>query len=407
MDRRTLLKTGAAAGALLAAPSLARAEAKTITFGGSVPMTGKAAETGLNVLRGYETAVKFVNEEMGGVEIGGETYALELQLFDDASDPTRAATLIQRQVDEGIGFFLGSFGSAIVLPTCSITEAAGRIMVQAGGGSDLIFTQGRRRVFGVFPRASRQFVSSVNMFEALEPPVKTVSIIHTNDPFSQFQADGARQSCAAAGIEVLDFIALPAEVSDVSNVLSTIRANTPDVLICTTHDQTSILIARQMISSRTNVPMLYQTLGPQTEAYRKTLGGYADGVVTQTYWDEEAPFSGDWFGSAGDFAAYYRAHFDRELAYHMASGAVCIVSYLQAARNAGSLELDAVRDALAALDFRCFYGPVRFTEDGDGDAALMGPKLMQHQDGELKIVSPPESAAAEPIHPAPPWRERA
>ena len=75
MDRRTLLKTGAALAATtaLGAPLVARAQAKTITFGGSIPMTGKAAETGLNVLRGYEAAVKYVNEEMGGVEIGGET----------------------------------------------------------------------------------------------------------------------------------------------------------------------------------------------------------------------------------------------------------------------------------------------------------------------------------------------
>jgi branched-chain amino acid transport system substrate-binding protein len=406
MDRRTLLTTGAALGITVGLPRIARAQEKTIVFGGSVPMTGQAAETGLNVLRGYECAVKFVNEEMGGVEIGGETYTLALNLFDDASDPSRASTLIQRQVDEGIGFFLGSFGSNIVLPTCSITEAAGRIMVQAGGGSDQIFTQGRRRVFGIFPRATRQFVSSVNMFGELEPKVETVSIIYTNDPFSLFQAEGAQTSIEEAGMKVLDFIALPAEVSDVSNVLTTIRSNTPDVLVCTTHDQTSILIARQMISTDTNVAMLYQTLGPQTEAYEQALGEYANGVVAQTYWNENAPFEGDYFGSAPAFAEYYRANFDRELAYHMASGAACIICYLEAAKQAGTLELDPVRDALAALDSECFYGRIRFTEEGDGDPDLLGPLLMQRQGGELRIISPKDSATAEPVYPAPPWSER-
>lgn len=406
MQRRTILKGGAAFAALGAMPRLAVAKENTITFGGSVPMTGKAAETGMNVLRGYECAAKFINEEMGGVEIGGTTYKVALNLFDDASDPARASSLIQRQVDEGVGFFLGSFGSAIVLPTCAITETAGRIMVQAGGGSDQIFTQGRKRVFGIFPRATRQFVSSVNMFKELDPAVKSVSIIYTNDPFSKFQADGAVASLAEAGIEVLDSIALPAEVSDVSNVLTTIRANTPDVLVCTTHDNTSILIARQMISSQTNVPMLYQTLGPQTEAYHKALGKYANTVVAQTYWDEAANTSGEYFGSAADFAAYYRANFDRELTYHMASGAVCILSYLEAAKAAGTLDLDPVRDALAALDFKSFYGQVRFTEDGDGDPSLLGPMLIQRQEGTMKIISPKANASAEPIYPAPRWDER-
>ncbi|WP_342643816.1 amino acid ABC transporter substrate-binding protein [Rhodoligotrophos ferricapiens] len=407
MHRRDFLKAGSALALAGMLPHQAAAQENKIIFGGSVPMTGAAAETGLNVMRGYECAVKFINEEMGGVEIGGQKYTVALSLFDDASDPARASTLIQRQVDEGIGFFLGSFGSNIVLPTCAITEAAGRIMVQAGGGSDLIFTQGRKRVFGLFPRASRQFVSSVNMFKELTPAVKAISIIFTNDPFSKFQADGAKALIEEAGIEVRDFIALPAQVSDVSNVLTTIRQNPPDVLVCTTHDETSILIARQMVSTNTNVGMLYQTLGPQTAAYKEALGNYANAVVTQAYWSERAPFKGEYFGSAENFAKYYEANFDRELTYHMASGAACIVAYLQAAKNAGTLDLDPVRDALAALDFQCFYGHIKFTPEGDGQADLLGPLLIQRQKGEMEVISPAESASAKPIYPAPTWAERA
>lgn len=408
MDRRTFMKSGAVVTAAgLSMPSILRAQtAGTITFGGSIPMSGAAAETGLNVLFGYRTAVKFINEELGGVEIGGENYQLALNLFDDASDPSRATTLIQRQVDDGIGFFLGSFGSNIVLPTCAITEAAGRIMVQAGGGSDLIFTQGRRRVFGIFPRATRQYVSSVDMFKTLEPAVRRISILYTNDAFSEFQANGARDTITAAGMEVVDFIALPAQVSDVTNVLTTIRQSAPDVLVCTTHDETSILIARQMIATDTNVPMLYQTLGPQTQAYVESLGNYANGVVTQAYWSERANFSCDYFGSAQEFYDYYHANFDRHIAYHMASGAVCILAYIQAAKNAGTLELDAVRDQLSALDHTFFYGHVKFTEDGDGDPSLLGPLLVQRQAGEVEVIAPADIASAPVIYPAPNWQDR-
>lgn len=412
MDRRTFLKVtggsavlGSAGG--LFAPHLARAQENKVVFGGSVPMSGAAAETGLNVLRGYECAVKYINEEMGGIEFAGQNHQLELQLFDDASDPARATTLIQRQVDEGITFFLGSFGSNIVLPTCAITEAAGRLMVQAGGGSDLIFTQGRKRVFGLFPRASRQFVSSVDMFKRLEPAVETVSIIFTNDPFSRFQAEGAKGEIEGAGMQVLDFIELPAQVNDVTSVLSNIRQNRPDILVCNTHDETSILIARQMVSTGTNVDMLYQTLGPQTAAFEEALGNYANGVVAQAYWDERAAYSGDYFGPAQNFADYYRANFDRELTYHMASGAACVVSYMEAAKRADSTDPDVLRDALANLDFECFYGRIRFTEDGDGDPALLGPLLIQRNEGEIDVIHPEAAATMEPIYPAPDWEERA
>ena len=95
-----------------------------IVIGGSIPLSGGAAETGRNVYNGYQAAVKMINEKQGGVKVGDKLYKLKLTMFDDASDPSRATTLIQRQIDEGVDFFLGSFSSKMVLPTCSITDRA-------------------------------------------------------------------------------------------------------------------------------------------------------------------------------------------------------------------------------------------------------------------------------------------
>src|SRR5690606_31096527 len=108
---------------------------------------------------------------------------------------------------------------------------------------------------------------------------------------------------------VTHFIELPAQVNDVTTILSQIRSDPPDVLVCNTHDDVSILIARQMVSTNTNVNMLYQTLGPQTAAYKEALGNYSNAVVTQAYWAPNAAYSGEYFGSAQDFADYYTANF--------------------------------------------------------------------------------------------------
>ncbi len=408
MNRRKFLK--AAGGGVAFGPAVlgaaAAAQGPMIVFGGSVPMTGPAAETGLNVKYGYDCAVKFINEKLGGVDIGGKRYRLALNLFDDASDPARATSLVQRQVDENIDFFLGSFGSNIVLPTCAITEAAGRIMVQAGGGSDLIFTQGRRRVFGMFPRASRQFVTTVDMFNGLQPKPQTIMYIYTNDAFSKLAAEGARKESEAAGYKTVDSIALPAQVSDVATPLGAVRAAQPDILVCSMHDDASILVARQMVSTNTYVKMLYQFLGPPTAAYKQALGIYADDVVSAIYWDEKAHYRGDIFGSAKDFAVYYRANFDRTLVYHMASGAACIVAYVEAMKKAGSIDRNAVRDALASLDVEIFYGQVKFTPQGDGDPKLLGPLMIQRQKGDIVVIHPKEAATAAPVYPAVPWQDR-
>jgi branched-chain amino acid transport system substrate-binding protein len=402
--RRRDILTGSAAAAL-ASPAVA-AE-KTIVFGGSVPLTGPAAETGLNVNNGYLTTVSYLNDVLGGVEIAGEKYKLELKLFDDASDPARATTLIQKQIDDGTQFFLGSFGSNIVLPTAQIIERSRKIMVQTGGGSDLIFTQGFTHNFGMYPRASLQFISTAACFAKLTPKPATFSVIYTNDAFSKTAATGAINSCTEAGIKMLDKFELPEKVTDVSAVLGSVRANLPDILICMMHDQDSLLIAKQMISSGTNVKLLFQGLGPQLGSYREALGKYAEGIVTDTYWNESLPFKDKFFGTPAKFAEYYRTKFTRPLAYHTAGSAACILTYILAMQEAKSINPEAVRKAVAAADFETLYGRIKFTPQGDGDAIIMGAMVAQVRNGGLVTLFPDAAKTADPVYPLLPWDQRA
>lgn len=410
MIRRRHVLLGTAASATgIAAPfirSTRAADAKTLVFGGSVPLTGAAAETGLNVTNGYLTAASYLNDVLGGVEIAGEKYKIELKLFDDASDPQRATTLIQRQLDAGTDFFLGSFGSNIVLPTGAITDRARKPMVQTGGGSDAIFTRGFRYMFGLYPRATRQFTSTAEMFKALRPTPQSYSVVYTNDAFSKTAAEGVRISCKQAGLKELGNFQLPEHPTDVSSVLSAVRARTPDLLICMMHDQDSLLVARQMIASDTNVKLLFQGLGPQLVSFRQALGKYAEGIYTDTYWDEGVPYTDAFFGNSKKFAAYYRSKFTRPIAYHTAGGAACILTFLLAMQAAKSTKPDAVRDALAAADFQTFYSRIKFTPQGDGDEVIMGPMVAQVQQGHAPVVFPVAAREAEPIWPVPFWKDK-
>ncbi len=406
ISRRTMVKM--AGGVALAAPAIRGASAqatKTITFGGSVPLSGGGAETGLNVNNGYATAVKFINE-MGGVEIAGTKYKLELKLFDDASDPSRAVTLIQRQIDDGVDFYLGSFGSNIVLPTAAITERAEKPMVQAGGGSDQIFVQGYKYMFGFFPRATRQFLSTAAFIKTLAPPVQNYSVIYTNDAFSKTAATGVMNAMKAQGIPMLDSYAFPETITDASSVLAAIRAKTPEALICMTHDQDNLLLAKQMIATGTNVNLLFQGLGPQLGSFRDTLGKAANGIYFQTYWDERAPLKDRFFGTSAAFAAYYKKNYTRPLAYHVSAGAACIVTYLEAMMAAKSIDPAKVRDALANIDIETQYSRIKFTEQGDGDPVVMGPWVGQVVGGAPEVVSPANAKTAAYTYPTPPWAQR-
>lgn len=408
VSRRDAINAAGAASAfaLLGGRRAVGQAQKVITFGGSAPMSGKASDTGLNVLQGYKVAVQYVNEQLGGVKIGDDTYKLDLQIFDDASDPQRATTLVQKQVDGGTDFFLGSFSSAIVLPTAAVTERAKKPTVQAGGGSDQIFTRHFRYMFGMYPRASRQLNSLVAMLQSMNGEVKTCSLVTTNDPYSKTQADGTVDSLKAAGLEILDIFRLPPTATDVSGVVNDLRARMPDALICTTHAEDSALITQQLIATGTNVKLLFLVLGPETPSFRANLGKYAEGIVFIQYWEPSYKFSDPYFKSTENYYEYYKSVTDRKELYQTVAASVCITSYIKAMQDAKSVDPKKVRDALATLDYELVYGPVKFTPDGDGDPVLMGAAIGQIQKSGLEVVFPPKIQTAKLIIPNPSWSSR-
>ncbi len=406
MRRRDLLAgVGSAAALAVQRPAWAQTT-KKLVFAGALPLTGAAAETGLNVNNGYLTAASYLNDKLGGVEIAGEKYLIELRLSDDASDPARAVTILQRQIDDGANFFLGSFGSNIVLPTAAIVDRAGKLMVQTGGGSDQIFTQGFKGSFGMYPRASRQFDSTAHFLGALQPKPKTASFMSSIDGYGRAQMAGAIDSCQKQGIQVLEKYELPEKITDFSSVLSSVRANPPDVLVTTLHDQDSLLLTRQMVATGTNVKMVFEGLGPQLASFREAMGKYANGLTVSIYWDEHVPFKDKFFGDAAGFASYYRSKFTRPLAYHTAGAAACITTYVMAMQAANSTDVAAVRKALAAADFQTFYGRIKFTPQGDGDPVIMGSMVGQVQNGQVAVVAPEEARNAPTVYPVPDWAQK-
>lgn len=408
ITRRAFART-AAAGLATTGLIGTRAKAqqvKTVVLGGSVPFSGSQADTGLNVYEGYKVVVKYVNEKLGGFKVGNELCKLDLKMIDDASDPQRAVTLIQKQIDDGVDFFLGSFSSGIVLPTVAVTERARKPMVQAGGGSDQIFTHGYKYSFGIYPRASRQLASFVEMLKGMKPQVQTVSVVVTNDPYGLPLAAGTTEALQQADIKVLDTYKLPPTVNDVSGVLSAVRGNTPDVLITITHEDISTLFVQQMVATGTNVKMLYMPLGPEIEQFRKTLGKYANQLATLTYWDPRMKYSDPLFGSTEVYFDWYKANASRVWSNQTAAASCCIICYVVAMQKAGSLDPTKVRDALAELDFTSLYGSVKWTPQGDGDPVLMGAKVGQVQNNAPEIVYPADAATAKLAFPMSKWSER-
>lgn len=408
--RKSLKVLGAVAGAAAIAPLARNAYAQAmpvITIGGTIPFSGRWAEVGQSVYTAYMTVAKYINEVNGGLQVGNRRHRIEVKMVDDASDPQRATSLLQRQVDEGVQFFLGSYSSPIVLPAVAITERARKPMVQAGGGADAIFTQGYKFTFGIFPRASRSAFPAVDALDQLNPKPKTFIVVYSNNPFSKPQGLGVIERLKAKGYQVLEVVELPAQIQDVSALIESIRSKTPDAVLCLTADQESLVIARQMAQARSDVKMLFTSLGPQTATFRDALGKYAEGITCISTWSPSFKFKDPVFGTTEKYVEYYKANNKLPIIYHQGTGAACMIAYAWALQQVGKADDPiAVRDALARIDIESLYGRIKFTPEGDGDEVLMGSAVTQVQGNDVKVIFPTALKEATPIWPMQPYSKR-
>jgi len=82
----------------------------------------------------------------------------------------------------------------------------------------------------------------------------------------------------------------------------------------------------------------------------------------------------------------------------------CIQILADAISRAGSLDRDAIRDAIAATNLQdTMIGPVTFNPDGTGNVLNV---INQWQSGKQTLIWPPEQPVAEMIYPAVPWSNR-
>jgi len=89
--------------------------------------------------------------------------------------------------------------------------------------------------------------------------------------------------------------------------------------------------------------------------------------------------------------------------YHVASGVADVVVYKAAIEQAGTLDRDAVRDAIANIDITTVYNPVKFQPNGQIGG---GTVAIQIQNGEVVAVYPESVAQTAPQYPMPIWDER-
>ena len=400
--------TALLAAVLLVLPAVgfARVTGDTIVLGAAVSLTGRYTTAGNHTRKGYDLAVKMINER-GGVRVAGKDYRLEILYYDDESTPARGAQLAERLIrQDGVRYMLGPYSSGLTQAIAPVTERYHVPMVEGNGASRELFNKGYRYLFAVLSTSEQYLQEAINLAaelaqaEGRDPASLKIAVATENDPFSQDVRDGVLDDATRYGMQVVIDDKLPRDLNDMTTTLLKVKALRPDLLLVSGHSKGAALLVRQAAELRASAPMVAISHCESAEVTdRARFGDTAEGILCTAQWAPTLTYRDDLFGSAGDYAALFEREYGYIPPYQAAESSAAVMVWADALQRAGSFDTDAVREALAATDMQTFYGNIRFDATGKNVAKPM--VLSQIQDGEYRVVAPTAWASHELRFPLP------
>ncbi len=381
----------------------APAFAQDIVLGASVQLTGPVANTGRYYKDAYEFAVDKINAA-GGVKVGDTRRKLVLKLYDNQSDVNLSVRQYTQLVSQDkVNLLLGPFASNFALADSAVSEKYQIPMVEGGGASDQIFARKFKYIFGTLAPASDYFASTIDMLKQLSPEPKTVALLYADDAFDVSVAKGTRPLLEKAGLKTVIDERYTSNASDFNSLLSQIKSADADAVLVAGHETEILNFVRQAKSLAVAPKMYSFTVGVPSADFRKALGKDADYAFGMTAWLPSASLKDRWFGDAVQFATAYKAKYGYDPDYHAASGAADVEALAQAMENAGSVDPQKVRDAIAKLNFPSLYGTIAFTEDGQINLAQT---VIQVQADKVVAIFGGKGFVEKPKYPMPAWNAR-
>ena len=344
LDRRALLKVGAAAGlAQVAAPFVisARGEAP-IKIGVANPLTGTYAAPGKNESIGMQLAVDQLNAKNG---ILGRQ--IEMLIEDSTSGDAGAAVQKTRKLIErdNVDFLVGNVNSALAQAMAQVSNEKGVLHIVPGGHTDPITgTDCKWNVFRVC-NTTRMEANAVSdlLFKTYG---KKWHFITPDYAFGHTLYQGCEADLKKLGGTVTGNELTPLGTTDFSAYLIKARAANPDVLVVLVQGNDMVNCLKQIsqfgIDKQIHVAGTQQELEPVEAMPPEARVGV---WMFEWYWKQAAGAPG-----LDDFIAEIRKRSGKVPTARTWFGYVTIHAYALACEKAKTIEAKAAAKALGDME---------------------------------------------------------
>jgi branched-chain amino acid transport system substrate-binding protein len=398
ITRRSVLAGAGGAALTITAPALLRAQATSVKVGIIHPVTGGVSYSGTQGRAGAMLAVEDINGKGGIKSLGGAK--IDALLSDAQSKVDVAVSEIEKYNEAGVSAIVGGYASFICLAT---TQAAAKHeipYVVDVGTDDRIVSAGLANTFrfspgyGVFVKTAVPALKDINA--AAGSPAKTAVIVHEDSAFGTGTAGLLSKELPGIGIEVLDVIKHPTPTLDFNNIVLTIKAKNPDIVIPANYYNEYVILARTMLQQKLRPKAIYSVLGGGASQYKflKEFPDAAKYIMDCNHWfNPNNP-------AALDLKKRVEAK-DLFYTYEVFLNYTAVMLLADALERAASTDRAKITAALAASTWSGHfmpYGPTKFENGQNTGARAVN---LQVQDNDIKVILPAEFANAKAVFPMP------
>jgi branched-chain amino acid transport system substrate-binding protein len=398
------------------APAEPAMEEKIVVIGFTSSLTGSQEVSSKRQVNGFNLWMNQVNET-GGIKLSdGTVVKFTAQTYDDESNKERVQELYTRLITEdNADFLISPYSSGLTAAASIIAEQNGKVMITAGAAEDDAYKTGNTSLFQLYTPGSLYLISTVDMLKSLDPEAK-VAVVHENDKFSTAVVEGLKPYLESQGFEIVLEEGYASETTDFGPVINKIVESGATVLLGGGHYPDGSTFARQLYERNAGLKFVSLLVAPADSKFPE-LGDAALGVATSSQWElaathteqEAAALDKEWFGPSGeDFAAAYEAAYGDKPTYHVAGGYAAGLVLQKAIVDADSVDPEAVKSELNAMDIFTFYGGIKFDTTAEAHGLQISHEMVvaqwqKNDAGELvrRVIWPADVATADPLYPIP------
>lgn len=356
---------------------------KVVKIGVFEPITGQNGAGGKQEVLGMQ----YANAQNPTVEIGGETYKVELVIADNESTTDKAASAASQLVAQGVSIVLGTYGSNVAIAGSNTFKEAG-IPALGVTCTNPQVTEGNSHYFRICFLDPFQGTVHANFAKEQLKADTIYCLGELGNDYDQGLINYCKEAAEKLGIKVITE-SFPKDNSDFTSYLNNAKKAGAQAIFAPCSIQYAQLIVEQSAAQGIDIPLLGSDTWDNNTIVGATKGKDVQ-VYVSTFYQEGA--NPDFEKGIKEWINGDAKNLENNGGNDMLS-AVTIMGYdaymvaLEALKAAGSTDPAAVMAALPNVTYTGISGSIAFNEIGDAirDSAVI--KKSNSETGEWEFVA--------------------